>query len=772
MKETEGGLAHAEGPWSDLAIHTIGWKAFQDLCSQVAEEVFKRPVQIYREAQDGGQDAVFLAKKDEGDVDATIQSKYSSDPKRRLKPGDLTAELDSVKALVESGQADTYVLMTSMGVDAGIARQIREKLRKIGVRKPHVLGKEFLVRTIRGSVRLRALVPQVYGLGDLSVILDQRILQQTRALLAQWLPKLDRYVPTDAHRQAVKALSEHGIVLLLGNPSTGKSTIGAILSTIATEDEHATVMKLGSPREFEDAWNPAERKRFFWIDDAFGPNTMRDDYVQDWPSAFTKIQAAMALGNRFLLTSRRHIYAAAKSRLGQRNHPLLVNGSAIVDVGALTLEEKSQILYNHIAFGNQTQSWKRSVKDKLETVAAVDNFLPGIAERLGDPNFTRGLATSEPELIRFMKEPKEHLIDTINALETPLRAGLMLIYVHQGALASEDFSDDACVTVAEMLDIPLSRIHEGMMQLLGSFAQKYSVAGKDVWSFAHPTIADAITSILSERSHMIAALLRGARIETILSGFICEGVDLLLDAATIPSTLDDILVARLLACENALSINRSLFSFLAYRASDAVLQKLITEDPTFIERESWHSASLGTNPKLIVYARVHYLGLLTPAQRDWASNRLERLAIDDFDLAFLDDEKMLTLVYSNRLVALGMRLSADVLQRIQDDIEDIRCAADLDEDPDSQFDVFQSSLQAIENLEPFDRGTNELIEEAREAIRSAISDIKERREERDRENEDGSPDWNYMSVESKSPAEPLRVEPSNKHRSIFVDVDR
>lgn len=119
-----------------------------------------------------------------------------------------------------------------------------------------------------------------------------------------------------------------------------------------------------------------------------------------------------------------------------------------------TLEEKSQILYNHIAFGNQTQSWKRSVKDKLETVAAVDNFLPGIAERLGDPNFTRGLATSEPELIRFMKEPKEHLIDTINALETPLRAGLMLIYVHQGALASEDFSDDACVTVAEMLDSP------------------------------------------------------------------------------------------------------------------------------------------------------------------------------------------------------------------------------------------------------------------------------------------------------------------------------
>jgi hypothetical protein len=61
-------------------------------------------------------------------------------------------------------------------------------------------------------------VPQVYGLGDLSAILDQRLLQQTRALLDHWIPKLKVYVPTAAHRKAVKALNEHGVVLLLGNP--------------------------------------------------------------------------------------------------------------------------------------------------------------------------------------------------------------------------------------------------------------------------------------------------------------------------------------------------------------------------------------------------------------------------------------------------------------------------------------------------------------------------------------------------------------------------
>ena len=68
----------AEGPWSDLALHTIGWKAFQDLCAQVCEEVLRRPVQVYREAQDGGQDAVFLSGPG-GGHDATIQCKHSAD---------------------------------------------------------------------------------------------------------------------------------------------------------------------------------------------------------------------------------------------------------------------------------------------------------------------------------------------------------------------------------------------------------------------------------------------------------------------------------------------------------------------------------------------------------------------------------------------------------------------------------------------------------------------------------------------------------------------
>ncbi len=242
----------AHGPWSDLALHTIGWRAFQDLCSQVCEVVLGRPVEIFREAQDGGQDAVFLVPSgSDAPSIGTIQCKHTSEAGKALKAGDLSGEIQNVGELVKAGLADSYVFMTNMSVDALVAAAMRARLRALGVRKPHILGRQYIVRVIRSSARLRALVPQVYGLGDLTSIVDERLSEQSRALLDSWIPKLRTYVPTKAHRDAVNAISDHGVVLLLGNPSSGKSAIGAIVSTIASENPDNTVLALTSPRDFE-----------------------------------------------------------------------------------------------------------------------------------------------------------------------------------------------------------------------------------------------------------------------------------------------------------------------------------------------------------------------------------------------------------------------------------------------------------------------------------------------------------------------------------------
>jgi hypothetical protein len=768
IAHTEPAVPHerrAHGPWSDLALHTICWRAFQDLCSQVCEVVLGRPVEIFREAQDGGQDAVFLIP---GGPDAspigTVQCKHTSDAGKALKVSDLNGEISHVEELVKNGQADTYAFMTNMSVDAPVAAAMRAKLRALGVRKPHILGRQYIVRVIRGSARLRALAPQVYGLGDLTSIVDERLSEQSRALLDSWIPKLRTYVPTKAHRDAVNAISDHGVVLLLGNPSSGKSAIGAIVSTIASENPDNTVLALTSPRDFEAGWNPNDPGRFFWIDDAFGSNVLRDDYVQDWASAFSKLRAAIKHGNRFLLTSRKHIYEAARRRLGQRNLAQFADGSAVVDVGELTFEEKAQILYNHVNFGEQSQSWRSSVKPHLAAVAAVRDFLPGIAERLGDPNFTKSLAPREASLVQFMEEPTEHLVDTINALDEPLQAALILVYVHQAGFDPTDYDASAAQAVAELTGFALSRIQDCFVELKGSFLK---LSGAK-WTFAHPTISDALTEILRQKPHMMAALLRGATIDTILSSFTCEGSPLIRDALVIPSTLDDALVDRLGRTPDEWHRNWMLFHFLSYRASEAVFAKTVRQFSDLLRRDCWSTDLAGNDPRMATYARAHSHSLLPKDLRAEAGESLESSAINGLDVSFFAEEAMLALIPALKLVGLGLALRTTVLPSIEDRIDEITSDADLDEEPDSHFKKLVGVLDRVEEI-GVDAEAAALIDDARDHVKRSIETLEERKRERDEEVEDDT-DWTHIVTQNKE--EPPVSPAAASKRSVFDDVDK
>lgn len=767
IETTECDLRRAHGPWSDLALHTIGWRAFQDLCSQVCEVVLGRPVEIFREAQDGGQDAVFLIPSPNGEQPiGTVQCKHTSDASKALKVSDLSAEIDNVDELVKGDQADTYVFMTNMSVDAPVAAAMRAKLRELGVRKPHILGRQYIVRVIRSSARLRALVPQVYGLGDLTAIVDERLSEQSRALLDSWIPKLRTYVPTQAHRDAVNAISDHGVVLLLGNPASGKSAIGAIVSTIASENPDNTVLALTSPRDFEAGWNPNDPGRFFWIDDAFGSNVLRDDYVQDWASAFSKLRAAIKHGNRFLLTSRKHIYEAARRRLGQRNLAQFADGSAVVDVGELTLEEKAQILYNHINFGQQSQSWRSGVKPHLAAVAAVDEFLPGIAERLGDPNFTKGLAPRESSLVRFMEEPTEHLIDTVSALDDQLQAALYLVYVHQAGFDPSDHDAASAQAVADLTGFALAKIQDCFTELKGSFLK---LSGAK-WTFAHPTISDALTEILRQKPHMMAALIRGAPIDTILGSFTCEGSPLIRDALVIPSTLDDALVARLSQTPDESHRNWMLFHFLSYRASDAVFTKVIGQFPELLHRYCWRTDALANDPRFYTYARAHQFGLLPDDLRREAASSLESAALSDLDMSFFVEKEMLALISPIRLVGLGLALRTNLLPALEEKIDEIAADADLDEEPDSHFKKLLGALDCIKEMGvELDDDAVSLIDDARDQVKRAIDGLEERKQERDEETEDDT-DWTHIVTHKKEELSPL--EPAATKRSVFDDVDK
>lgn len=536
----------AQSYHADFSLHTLGWKAFQDLCAQLCAESLGRTISIYREAQDGGQDAVFLLPAATGSHEATVQCKFSSKSGQRLKLSDITSELGNIESLVAEGRAHTYYFLTSVGVDATVAAQIRDRLRSLGVVEPHVEGREWITAQIKNSPRLRALVPRVYGLGDLSTIIDERSAAQTRALLGHLVPSLRVYVPTSTHRTAVRTLADHKLVLLIGAPATGKSMLAAILATMAIDAESLECFKCEGPLSLREHWNPHESKRLFWIDDAFGPNQLREDYVDAWIEFMPKVKAAMEEGNHFILTSRTHIWNEAAFKLGTRNHPLLETLKAVVNVGSLAPEERQQILYNHVKEGQQDKQWKRLVRPHLAAVSGEWNLLPEIARRLGDPRYTSAITRVPEDLVRFVRSPEEFLIKTFLELNEPQQAAMTLVFLARSKLPVHGVGGEACRLVADKYGTTVSAIAQSLERLDQSFVVKREDSGQVCWAFLHPTFADAICSILSSRPHLVDLYLGGAKVETLLAEAVCEGAPTVKDAVVIPASSFETLITRML----------------------------------------------------------------------------------------------------------------------------------------------------------------------------------------------------------------------------------
>lgn len=752
-------VAHAYNV--DFALHTLGWKAFQDLCAQICAETLGRTVSIYREAQDGGQDAVFLLPAGKGVQEATIQCKFSGKSDRRLKLSDITVELANVKELVEQGRAHTYYFLTSMGVDAPVAAEIRDQLRELGVQEPYVEGREWITAQIKNSSRLRALVPRVYGLGDLSSIVDERSAAQTRALLDHLLPGLRVYVPTSAHRTAVRTLADHKLVLLIGQPAIGKSMLAAILATMAIDTEGLECFKCEGPLNLPQHWNPHESKRLFWIDDAFGPNQLRYDYVDAWIEFMPKVKAAIEKGNHFILTSRTHIWNEASLKLGTRNHPLLEMKKAVVNVGNLAPEERQQILYNHLKEGKQSKQWKQRIKPYLPELSDNLNLLPEIARRLGEPMFTKGIKQLHDDLIRFVHEPQEYLKNTIFELTLPQQAAMTLVFLARSRLPEYDIASENCKLVADRYGTTVAAITQSLQQLDQSFVIKREESGQLCWAFFHPTFADAVSSILSARPDLVDLYLGGAKIETLLAEAICGGAATVKDAVVVPASSFDTLVTRLQEVPDEGYLNERLFLFLNRRATNEIFREVLTLKPDLITRKGSPSpwSEIANHAEIRFHAKAYSMGLLDEDVRYSTCEALTDAATYHLDVSFLSEEDILAIFRPHELMRLTIKLVAMLEDKIPDKIDDLTCKGDADSDIDDHFSSVDSFVRKMQYIAEEDERIVDRLDALENAIEEAKAEVKARK------SEDEDDDSFFTNVPSATIAKETAT------RSIFSDVD-
>lgn len=507
-------------------LHRLGWVAFEDFCMQIMRVVLGETSQRFRPGKDGGRDGWYRGKAagklvDQNGISGAVivQCKHTSKTHEPLGVADLKKELEKLQRLAAETPCH-YIVMTNRQVSAPAEAEIRTAAEAIaGVRSCLVLGETWVEDTVDAHPRLLRLVPRLYGIGDLSQIVSFVLQQQTRAVLDDLAVPLRPFVPTASYRHAERAFYEHGFVVLVGPPASGKTSIAANLCLITlAQKPDARVLRIERAEQFKDSWSPDDAGTVYWVDDVFGETTFDETRLQDWSSALEKVEAARRRKARIIFCTRDYILTSALEKL-KRSKAEHINDARIrVDVTGLSWSEREDILYNHIKDGNISAEQKRALKKHLPMVARFNSFSPELARRLGNKRFHKFTNYDWKTLSEFFEKPVEHFRDVIHGLSNAETAALAACLHSGNALPDPVSATSISDAVLQTFNVSISEVRGSLERLEGSFVKRVRSANHQTWQFHHPSMLEALQKEIAERSSHLLLYLESAQFHVLLNG--------------------------------------------------------------------------------------------------------------------------------------------------------------------------------------------------------------------------------------------------------------
>jgi len=726
-------MAVMDGPRYDL--EKLGWRAFQDLCAVVLQQVLGQMFHTFADSNDAGRDGAFhgrwavpsdvpaarLAGLAEPGVATVVQCKFSASRTGTLTPSTVDDEIAKADRLHADGLCDAYVLMTNLRVTGASSAKIAARLAEVGVAASIVLDGTWLSQTISTNGALRRYVPRVYGLGDLGLILDERGQKQARALLARLSDDLATFVPTAAYRRAADALADQGFVLLLGEPMCGKSTIAATLAVAALDGWGCGVHRVDTAAGLVDAWNPDDPAQLYWIDDAFGSIEHDPALTDGWARRMDQVMTAIGQGARVVMTSRDYIYREARDHLKDYAYPRLREQLVTVDVTELTPEERRQILYNHLKAGDHSSAVLRRWQPHLPAAAAVDRFEPEVARRLGRRAFTRpdGLRTAA-DLVEFFDRPLEFLADVLHRLPPVTRAALACVYVSGDELPAPVEFTPSLAETASRLGGRQDEILRALKACDGTFLQlARTPAGDPVWRFRHPTIREGFAAVVAEDPDAVTVFVDGLTDDELLRQTGCGGPTTQGTRVRVPTALYPCVAPRIrLPAGDGHGWLQPAAWYLQHSCSDAFLRVWAEHHDGDLPRLTAFGmyTSAFWQPKLL--ARLHAAGALPEPVRAAAAVRLREHALY-FDGGALE-EPARTLFTPDELTAVLDEIRTDILPDLERHIDDSADGWDADMAPEQRYDEAAKAVRVYGALLADDHVAASALDDAREYISSRI----------------------------------------------------
>ena len=628
--------------------------------------------QTFADGNDAGQDGAFWGSWTEqgGEVltgSFTVQCKHTSKPDSQFRMSIIREELQKAKLLAARGLADNYLLLTNYSISGNVAQKIQESFEELpGVVRCRIYERSWIEDQIQSNKNLRSLAPRLYGLGDLTQILDERAFEQAQAILKHLGNDFSCFVPTKAHFDSVGAINDKGFVFLLGEPCCGKSTIALSLALASVDLWGCNLVRVDKPSHFRDHWNPRDPKQFFWVDDAFGTTQYEREMALEWNRHFPALQTAISKGARVVFTSRDYIYKAAMDDLKESSFPLLRDSKVVIRVEQITASEREQILYNHIKLGAQPQMIKKAMQKSLTEIAAHERFLPETARRLGDPFFTGRLKWDQDSLLDFVENMKDFLLENLRTFGDANRAAVALVFMRKGTLPSDLTLSEREQHAVSLLGSNVGQVRTALSALSPTLLLNTEQEGSPCWKFKHPSIRDAFGAFIAEDPSLRDIYLENTELRSLLAEIACGSTEIEGVKLKVSESLYPIVLSRLKELDLSSKADFAmLVQFLRNRADSGFLKACVESIPRLSSRLSCRSWMRYNNATMLA-AKLHSFGLLPEKERKRIAEQISSNTIWHGDAACYVEAQIFALLSTDEQKKLKKRVTKELMNRLRE----------------------------------------------------------------------------------------------------------
>lgn len=383
---------------------------FELLCRDIMEKKLRLDTELFtfKAGKDGGID---ICSSEISNLKVMIQAKHYIGSKF----SDLKKVMNNEKEKVQNINPKNYYLITSLKLSRDDKIEIIEIIGENFMKEiSHIISYEDINRFLDDPKNIDILKKNyklwLFSTNVFELIQSRDILFDEEMFMCEIEEESHKFVKTDFYEKILKILNKENLVIIIGNPGTGKTTLSKmlVLNYIA-EGYKIKISSINDISKIKQSLSlNKEEKQLILLDDFLGQHYLELDNkkIKEVYSTVKNIKKNYK-NTKMILNSRIIILNEAKEEENKFNDFITEeeNKRILVDTNEISYLDKAKILYNHLYFSGMGN-------DFFEEIKRDENYFKIIKHKNYNPRIIEYMTINN----RF-KEPKKYIKEFLKNLE-------------------------------------------------------------------------------------------------------------------------------------------------------------------------------------------------------------------------------------------------------------------------------------------------------------------------------------------------------------------